>query len=108
MRAGLGLDQLPGYADPARSLSDRSLEDIADAEFATDLLHIDSLTLVGERGIAGDDEEPTDARERCDDLLDHAVDKVFLLRVTRQILERQHRDRRLVGSARSAGISLAS
>jgi hypothetical protein len=37
------------------------------------------------------------ANGRGDDLLDHAVDEVILLRVAAQIDERQHRDRRLVG-----------
>ena len=36
-------------------------------------------------------------RERGDDLLDHAVGEIFLLRVAAHVLERQHRDRRLVG-----------
>jgi hypothetical protein len=38
------------------------------------------LALVGEGRIAGDDEEPADAGERGDDLLDHAVGEIFLLR----------------------------
>src|SRR5208282_2751657 len=56
-------------------------EHIADAEFAADLLHLDYLALVGEGRIAGDDEEPPDARQRGDDLLDHAVGEIFLLRI---------------------------
>jgi hypothetical protein len=35
--------------------------------------------------------------ERGDDFLDHAVGEVLLLRVAAQVLEWQHRDRRLVG-----------
>jgi hypothetical protein len=45
----------------------------------------------------GDNEQPADAGKRGDDLLDHAVDKVFLLWVAADVLERQHRDRRHVG-----------
>ena len=37
------------------------------------------------------------ARQRGDDVLDHAVGEIFLLRVAAHIGERQHRDRRLVG-----------
>jgi len=70
-------------------------EHIADAEFAADLLHLDYLALVGEGRIAGDDEEPPDARQRGDDLLDHAVGEIFLLRIAAHIGKRQYRDRRL-------------
>ena len=36
-------------------------------------------------------------RERGDDLLDHAVSEIFLLRIAAHIGEGQHRDRRFVG-----------
>jgi hypothetical protein len=32
-----------------------------------------------------------------DDVLDHTIGEIFLIRVAAQIGERQHRDRRLVG-----------
>jgi len=54
---------------------------IAHAQFAPDLLHVDRLALVGEARIAGDHEQPADAGERSDDLLDDAVGEIFLLRV---------------------------
>jgi len=76
----------------------RAFQNVADAEFAADALHIYRLALIGKARIAGDDEQPADAAERGDDLLDHAVGEIFLLRVARHVLERQHRDRRLVGS----------
>ena len=44
-----------------------------------------------------DHEQPADTAEGGDDLLDHAVGKVFLLRVAAQIGEWQHGNRRLVG-----------
>ena len=54
------------------------------------LLHVDRLALVGEGGVAGDDKEPRQPGDcRCD-LLDRAVDEIFLFRVTRHVLERQH------------------
>src|SRR6516162_2960076 len=97
MRPGFGIDQLPGNADPVAALAHRAFKDIAHAEFATDLLHIDSLSFVREGRIAGDDKEPADARERGDNFLDHAVGEIFLLWITAHVLERQYRDRRLVG-----------
>jgi hypothetical protein len=97
MRAGGRVDQLPGNADPIAALAHRAFEHIAHAEIAPDLLHIDGLALVREARIAGDDEQPADAGERGDDLLHHAVDEIFLLRIAAHIGEGQHRDRRFVG-----------
>jgi len=91
------IDQLRGDALASASLAHRAFEHITHAELASDLLHVDCLALVREARIAGDDEEPADARERGDDLIDHAVGKIFLLRVTAHIGEGQHRDRRLIG-----------
>src|ERR1700724_3215768 len=55
------------------------------------------MPFVGKARIAGDYEEPPDPGESGGDLLDHAVGEILLLRVATHILERQHRDRRLVG-----------
>src|SRR5438105_10502949 len=100
MRAGRCVDQLPGNAHPVTALAYRAFEHITNAEFTADALHIDCLALVGEARIAGDDEQPADARQRGDDLLDHAVDEIFLLRVAAHVLKWQDRDRRLVGERR--------
>jgi hypothetical protein len=88
---------LRGDAYPPARFADRAFEHVAHAELAPDLLHVDGLALVGKTRIAGDYEEPTDAGECGDDLLDHAVGEIFLLRIATHIGERQHRDRRLVG-----------
>src|SRR5207237_242006 len=69
----------------------------ADPELGPDPLHIDGLSFVREARIAGDDKEPTNARQRGNDLLDHAVDEIFLPGVAAHVLKRQHRDRWLVG-----------
>jgi hypothetical protein len=82
MRAGLGLDQLRGDAYPPATSPDGAFEDLADAEFAADPLHVDHLALVGERAVTRDDEEPGYPRERGNDLFDHAVGEIFLLGVT--------------------------
>src|SRR6266478_3319530 len=64
MRAAEGIDQLPGDAHPRSRFANRALENIAHAELAPDLLHIDRLALVGKARIVGDDEEPADPRQR--------------------------------------------
>src|SRR6516162_3061429 len=96
MRAGESIDQLPSDPHPTAGFAHRALEDVADAELPPDLLHVDRLALVGETRIAGDHEQPADARERSDDLLDHAICEIFLLRVAAHVGERQNGDRRLV------------
>src|SRR6516164_8760329 len=85
-----------GIARAAARLAHRASQDITDAEFAADPLHVDGLALVGEARIAGDHKQPADARERGDDFLDHAVGEIFLPGITAQIGEGQHRDRGLV------------
>jgi len=99
MRAGLRLDQLRRDAHPVARFAHAAFEHVAHSQFARHLLHIDRLALVRKTRIAGDHEEPADAGERCDDLLDHAVGKIFLLRVAAQVLKRQYRNRRLVGQS---------
>ncbi len=97
MRARFRLDQLSGDAQPIARFAYAALQHIAHAEFAPDLPDVDRLALVGEARIARDHEQPLDARQPGDDVLDHAVDEIFLLRIATHILKRQHRDRGLVG-----------
>ena len=70
MRAGAGVDQLTGNAHATAPFADRAFEDVADTEFMPDPLHVNRLALVGKARIARDDEEPANARERGNDLLD--------------------------------------
>jgi len=46
MRAGCGLDQLGGQADPVTRLAQAAFEDVAHAELATDLFYIDCPALI--------------------------------------------------------------
>src|SRR6516164_3645613 len=96
MRPGQRVDQLRRDAHPSAGFAHRAFEHIADTELSADLLHLDRLAFVRKARIAGDHEEPADAGERGNDLLNHAVGEIFLLRVTAQIGEGQYRDRRLV------------
>src|SRR5271165_3879814 len=97
MRAGQGIDQLPGDTHPRSGFAHRAFQNIADPQLAPDLFHVNGAALVGKGRIAGDDEEPADLRESRNDLLDHAVSEIFLFRVAAHIGEGQHRDRWLVG-----------
>ena len=102
MHVSGSIDQLAGDAHPVPSFPDRAFEDVAHAELARDLLHVDRFALVGEARIAGDHEQPGAARDCGGDFLDHAVGEVILSGVAAQIGERQHRDRRLVRCRRPA------
>jgi len=87
-----GLDQLAGDADAAGGAADAAFEHIAHAELAADLADIGGFPFVGKARIARDDKQPFDARQARDDVLDHAVDKIILLRVAAHIGKRQDRD----------------
>ncbi len=97
MRAGGGVDELTGDPQAVARLANAAFQHVAHAEFAADLLYVDGAALVGEARIPRDHEELPEPRQRRNDVLDHAVGEVFLLRVARHVDEGQHGDRRLVG-----------
>ena len=99
--AGLGVDELAGDADPLAGRPDAALEHVAHAELARDLPHVDRLALVDEARVAGDDEEPAQARERRDDVLGDAVGEIVLLGVAAHVGEGQDGDRGLVERLRA-------
>jgi len=82
------IKQLRANADPISSLADRAFQHIQDPKLSADLFHVYCSPLEREARIAGDHKEPADTRQSGDDLLDHAIDKVPLLRVATQVLER--------------------
>ena len=57
MRAVCRVDQLRGNAHALSGLAHRVFNDVADAHFTSDLLHVDGLAFVGEARIAGDDQK---------------------------------------------------
>src|SRR4051812_9656482 len=91
------VDKLPRNPHAAACLANTAFEDIAHPKLSPHLLHVYCLPLVGEAPIAGDDEEPAHARQRGDNLLDHAIRKVLLVTVPAQVLECQYGYGRLVG-----------
>ena len=93
MRAGLGIDQLGVDADLLGRALDAAFKHIAHAQLAADLLGVDRLALVGERGIARNHEAARDPRQIGRQILGDAVGKILLLGVVAQIVEGQHHDR---------------
>src|SRR6266581_9762581 len=52
MRAGLGIDQLPGDAHPLACFAHRAFQNIANPQLAPDLFHVDAAAFVGEGRVA--------------------------------------------------------
>ena len=96
MKPGCCVDQLRRNPHPVADLPDAALEDIAYAQLAADLFHIDRLPFVRERRVARDDEEPAQPRQRGDDVLGDAVGEVLLLGVSAHVDERKDGDRGLL------------
>lgn len=99
MAAVLGVDELAGDAHAAAHLAHAAFQHVAHAEFAPDLLHIHRAALVGEARVPRDDEQPADARQAGDDVLDHAVGEIVLIGIAAQVDERQHGDGGAGGNA---------
>src|ERR1700737_4928414 len=94
--ATLGIYELGRDAHAVAGLADAAFQHEAHPELAADLLDLDRLALVGERGVAGDDEQGGDLREVGDQVLGNAVAEILLFGVAAHVGERQDGDRRLV------------
>jgi len=85
MRVGRGIDELGVDADLAAGPTDASFEHIAHAEVAANLLRVDRLIPVGERGIARDHEHIREPRQVGRQVLGDPVSKILLLWIIAQI-----------------------
>ena len=104
MAAGGGIDELSSDAHRLPALRTLPSSTYRTPKLAPYLLYVDRTALVDEARIAGDDEQPLHTRQAGDDVLDHAICEIFLLGIAAHVLERQHRDRGLVGEReRGAG-----
>ena len=103
-------DQLPRDPNPAPGLSDGTLQHVAHAEFPADLSDVHGPALVGEGRVPGDHEEPAHPGQGGDDVLDHPVGKVLLLRVATHVGEGQDGQgwsvRKRQGRPRTGGTSV--
>ena len=92
MGPGLRLDQLCGQPHSIAGPPHAALENIAAAQFACELPHINRLSFVNKARIASDDGEPLDPGKSGNDILYDAVGEIFLFRVTAHVGERKHGD----------------
>ena len=84
MRPGFGLNQVREDAHAVTSLAHAPFQDIAHSKLASDLPNVHRLALVSEARIAGDHDQPFDPRQAGYDVLDHAVDEIFLFRIAEE------------------------
>ena len=96
MAIGFGIDELDGDAHPIARLAYAAFDQIVDRKLLGDLFHVDRLALVSGRGIAGDDQEISEARELGDDVFGQSIGEKFLLGIAAHIGEGQDDDRRFV------------
>src|SRR5271154_7346265 len=90
--AGGDVVELGGDAYAIAALSHAALDEVTDAEFGCDLLHVRGLALIDERRISRDNEEPAQLRQCGDDVLTDAIGKILLFQVAAHVCERKHRD----------------
>ena len=90
--AAFGVDELGGDSDAIARLAHAAFQDITNAEVGRHLAHIGRLALVGEGGVARDDEQTGHRGQQRDDVLGHAVGEILLFGVAAHIVERQHGD----------------
>lgn len=98
--AARGVEKLDGRSYPAAHLAHASLRHVADTELAADPFDLGRLALVGEAGMAGDDEQRPESRQLGDDVPCDPIRKIVLPGITAQVGERKHRKRRPVGDGR--------
>ena len=89
MGAAFGVDELRVHPNLLASAPHAAFEDIANAELATDLLHVNRFALVGKGRVPGDHKAPGNPRKVGGEIVRDAIGEVFLVRVVRQVGERQ-------------------
>lgn len=100
--AGRTLHELGRDSYPLAGSLQAALEDVPNAKLACDLPDIGGLVFVGEGRVSCDDEQLAKARQVSDDVFGDAIGQAFVALLSRQVVERQDRDRRLVRKARSS------
>ena len=94
MRAGVAIDQLYVNAHAVAPALHPPLQRVAHVQVAADLPEIDRFTLVGEGGVAGDDERAGNTRQIDGEALGDAVGKIFLFVIAPDICKRKDDQRK--------------
>ena len=91
------VDELGADSQPIAAAADAAFQHVAHAKLAGDLAHVDGAVLVDERGVSGDDEQPSDVGKTGDQILCEAIGEVVLIGIVAHIGEGQHCDRGTIG-----------
>jgi len=93
MRAAYGVGELDIEPKQITRPPNAAFDDIADAEFATDLFHVNRLVFVSKRSVPGDHKAAGNLREIGGQVVGDAIGEIFQLRIIREIGKGQHDDR---------------
>lgn len=104
--ARLGLGQRHGHAQSLSVAPDRSLHDVRHTEFVTKRSHRVVALGVRHRDRPSEHSEPSMARQARDHVCGQPLVNVRQRGVVRQIVERQHRNERLIGGVPLAALRL--
>src|ERR1700737_2138350 len=104
MRVGRGIDQLGVDAEVVARSPNAPFEHIAYAQLAADLLRVDPLVPVRERGIARDYEHILEPRQIGRKILGDPVREIALLSVVTEVCKKAGRRSTGVAQARAANL----
>ncbi len=102
MCAGVGRDKLGVDSYVFAGAPHASFERVTHAEFAPNLLHVDRLALVGEGGVASNDETILQMGEIRRQIVRDRIGEIVLVGVVAQVRERQDNDREMRRAGRGA------
>ncbi|MBB3645478.1 hypothetical protein FHX14_001657 [Rhizobium sp. BK619] len=102
-----GVDQLGIDADPSCGASGTAFEQVAHAEFPSDLSHVNRLSLVGKSRVAGDNEQARHPGKVGNQVFGQPIGEEFLLGIVTDIDEGQHSNGWPVGQRQSLSFDAA-
>jgi len=97
MHTGRGIDELSSNTHPVGGLLHTAFQHVTDTQLPANLLHVNGAAPIGKAGIAGDHKQRLETRQRGNDVLDHPIRKIFLLRIGAQVREGENCDRGFIG-----------
>ncbi len=103
MSSGGGVNQLRHNPHLIARFLYTAFQHVAHAQFFPDLLYVHCLALVGERRVAGDNEETGNAGEISGEDFGDAVAEIVLLGIVAHVVERQDDDGGLIGQRKGLG-----
>jgi hypothetical protein len=87
--AVLAADELCRDPDARAGFADASFKDERNPELLRYLLNFHRFALVGECGVAGDDQQSGNFRQVGDDVLGNAITEIFLFGIAAHVVEGQ-------------------